>query len=109
MPIERSSDELMDWESAMRKFGRAENVAVKLSGFALGQGGWTLETMRPLVLKIVEIFGVDRCTFGSNFPVDGLYSTYRALVETFEKVMADFSAAEAERLLAANAECVYRI
>jgi predicted TIM-barrel fold metal-dependent hydrolase len=109
MPIERSSDELMDWESAMRKFGRAENVAVKLLGFALGQGGWTLETMRPLVLKIVEIFGVDRCTFGSNFPVDGLYSTYRALVETFEKVMADFSAAEAERLLAANAECVYRI
>ena len=109
MPVGRSLDEFMDWEGAMRDFARAENVAVKLSGFALGQGGWTLETMRPLVLKVVEIFGVDRCMFGSNFPVDRLYSTYRALVEAFEAVMADFSPAEAARLLAANAERVYRI
>jgi predicted TIM-barrel fold metal-dependent hydrolase len=109
MPAGRSLDEFMDWEGAMRDFARAENVAVKLSGFALGQGSWTLETMRPLVLKVVEIFGVDRCMFGSNFPVDRLYSTYRALVEAFEAVMADFSPAEAARLLAANAERVYRI
>jgi predicted TIM-barrel fold metal-dependent hydrolase len=109
MPIGRSSDELRDWEGAMRDFARAENVAVKLSGFALGPGRWTLETMRPLVLKVVEIFGVDRCMFGSNFPVDRLYSTYRGLVEAFEAATADFSPADAARLLSANAERVYRI
>ena len=109
MPIGRSSDELRDWEGAMRDFARAENVAVKLSGFALGPGRWARETMRPLVLKVVEIFGVDRCMFASNFPVDRLYSTYRELVGAFEAVMADFSTEEAARLLSANAERVYRI
>jgi len=109
MPIGRGSDELRDWEGAMRDFARADNVAVKLSGFALGQGGWTLETMRPLIFKVVEIFGVDRCMFASNFPVDRLYSTYRALVEAFETVIAEFSSAEAARLLSVNAERVYRI
>jgi predicted TIM-barrel fold metal-dependent hydrolase len=68
MPIRRSSDELLDWENAMRDFARADNVAVKLSGFALGPGRWTLETKRPLVLRVVEIFGVDRCMFASNWP-----------------------------------------
>jgi predicted TIM-barrel fold metal-dependent hydrolase len=109
MPIGRSSDELLDWEGAMRNFARAENVAVKLSGFALGQDGWTLETMRPLVLKVVGIFGVERCMFASNFPVDRLYSTCRALVEAFEAVIADFSPAEAAQLLSVNAERVYQI
>jgi predicted TIM-barrel fold metal-dependent hydrolase len=109
MPIERRADQLVHWERAMRELARAENVAVKLSGFALGQGGWTLETMRSLVLKVVEIFGADRCMFGSNFPVDGLYSSYPALLGAFETAVADFSAEEAARLLAANAERVYRI
>jgi predicted TIM-barrel fold metal-dependent hydrolase len=109
MPIGRSSDELLDWENAMQDFARADNVAVKLSGFALGPGSWSLKTMRPLVLKVVEVFGVDRCVFASNFPVDRLYSTYRALVEAFETVIADFSPAEAARLLSTNAERIYRI
>jgi predicted TIM-barrel fold metal-dependent hydrolase len=109
MPIERKPDQLTHWKGAMRELARAENVAVNLSGFALGQGGWTFETMRSLVLKVVEIFDVDRCMFGSNFPVDGLYSSYPALVKAFERVIVDFSAEEAVRLLAANAERVYRI
>ena len=93
----------------MRSLARAENVSVKLSGFALGQGGWTLESMRSLALKVVEIFGVHRCMFGGNFPVDGLYSSYPTLVAAFEAVIADFSAEEAALLLAVNAERVYRI
>jgi predicted TIM-barrel fold metal-dependent hydrolase len=109
MPIGRSPDELLDWESAMRDFARADNVAVKLSGFALGPGRWTLERMRPLVLKVVEIFGVDRCMFASNFPVDRLYSTYQELLGAIESVIAEFSPAEAARLLSVNAERVYRI
>jgi predicted TIM-barrel fold metal-dependent hydrolase len=109
MPIERSSSELTHWEGAMRSLARAQNVSVKLSGFALGQGGWTLESIRSLVLKVVEIFGVHRCMFGGNFPVDGLYSSYPALVAAFETVIADFSAEEVALLLAVNAERVYRI
>ncbi len=65
--------------------------------------------MRLLVLKVVENFGVNRCMFASNFPVDRLYSTYRALVGAFELIIADFSPDEAARLLSVNAERLYRI
>ena len=31
---------------------------------------WTIDTTRPFIEKTIEIFGVERCMFASNYPVD---------------------------------------
>jgi predicted TIM-barrel fold metal-dependent hydrolase len=46
------------------------------------------------VLDTIAIFGVDRCLFASNFPVDRLASDYDAIWQAFDEITADFSEAE---------------
>ncbi len=50
---------------------------------------WTAESVRPVVETCLAQFGATRCMFGSNFPVDSLYSNYRAIVEAFESLVPD--------------------
>lgn len=72
---------------------------------------WDVDFLRPIVAATFEIFGGDRCLWGSNFPVDGLYSSYRAVVEAYERVVADLglSADEQDAFFYRNAERVYRL
>jgi predicted TIM-barrel fold metal-dependent hydrolase len=52
-------------------------------GENLGPGNSRLEleveSIRPFVLQTIEAFGVSRCMFASNFPVDKLYSDFDTL------------------------------
>lgn len=97
------------WRSAMSRLAQAPNVACKISGLGMGDWQWTPKSIRPYVLAAIEIFGVERCMFASNFPVDKLFSSYDALIDTFKALTADFSHAERLRLFHDNAERFYRL
>ncbi|KUM43258.1 amidohydrolase family protein [Pseudomonas sp. EpS/L25] len=97
------------WRSAMSRLAQAPNVACKISGLGMGDWQWTSESIRPYVLAAIEIFGVERCMFASNFPVDKLFSSYDALIEAFKAITADFSYAERLRLFHDNAQGFYRL
>ena len=85
------------------------NVAVKLSGFAMIDPEWTSDSMRPLILETIGMFGVARCMFASNFPVDGLNASCEDLFNVYKGIVADFSEAEQSALFRGNAERVYRL
>ena len=53
-------------------------------------------------------FGVDRCMFASNFPVDAMHGTFDQLYSAFDAVTADLDADDRDDLFAANAERLYR-
>ena len=57
----------------------------------------------------VASFGVDRCFFASNFPVDKVSCSYTALWNAFKRIAADagWSAAEKRKLFHDNAARVY--
>lgn len=46
------------------------NVAIKISGLGMVDNHWTLESITPYVNYCIDTFGVDRCMFASNFPVE---------------------------------------
>ena len=54
------------------------------------------------------MFGVDRCMFASNFPVDGMHGTLDELCSTYAEVTAGLDDEARDQLFAANAERVYR-
>jgi predicted TIM-barrel fold metal-dependent hydrolase len=62
-----------------------------------------------MAFACIEAFGVDRCLFASNWPVDKLYSTYGELIATFDVLTRGFSDAERDRLFSGTAEHVYRL
>jgi predicted TIM-barrel fold metal-dependent hydrolase len=63
----------------MRLMASVPNAAVKISG--LGQAGrpWSVEDNRRIVLDTIDMFGIDRCMFASNFTVDSLVGSFRTI------------------------------
>ena len=59
--------------------------------------------------EAVELFGVERCMFASNFPVDSLFSDYKTLWLAYDEITSDFSVSERSKLFFDNAEKYYRI
>lgn len=109
MPIDRDPDSISAWRQAMRKLAAAPNVAVKISGLGVANPGWTVESIRPLVLDTIEAFGPDRCLVGSNFPVDRLTGTYADVFEALRAITSDFSAEDRRKIFHDNAVRIYRL
>ena len=109
VPMERTAEYFDAWRAGMATLAGAPNVACKISGLGMTDHSWTVESIRPWVLECIEVFGVERCMFGSNWPVDSLYSSYRAVVEAYREITADFSADERSALFRRNAEHYYKV
>ena len=91
------------WRSGMRALAANPNVSVKISGLGMLDHDWTADSIRPIVLEAIDIFGPDRAMFASNFPVDKLYTDYPTIFQAFSQITADFTPAERARLFAGTA------
>lgn len=109
MPVERDAEGLAGWANGLRRLAACPNVAIKLCGYGMADNRWTVESIRPFVLRPIEWFGADRCMFASNFPVDRLMSTYDRLWNAYREIVAGCSKGEARSLFRATAERIYRI
>jgi predicted TIM-barrel fold metal-dependent hydrolase len=109
LPADRSEAGLSGWCHALHTLAALPNVACKISG--LGQPGqaWTVERNRRVVIDTIEIFGVERCMFASNFPVDRLIADFDTILEGFKTIVAGFGAAEQAALFYDNAVRFYRL
>ena len=109
MPVERDAAGIQAWRAGMRALANQPNVYVKISGLAMLDWQWSEASLRPFVLEALEIFGVDRCLFASNFPVDRLFGSFARFYGAYESIVSGCSADEKRKLFAANAERIYRI
>jgi predicted TIM-barrel fold metal-dependent hydrolase len=57
----------------------------------------------------VAIFGADRCLFGSNFPIEKLWTTYEELADAHVDAAAKLPAADRQNLLHDTAMRIYRL
>jgi len=108
-PHTNSSDEYQQWRvgiAALAALG--DNVHCKLSGLAMPLASMAVDEFRPWIEFALEVFGVDRCLFASNFPVDSTHGTFDDLYSTYDTLTSDLDAAAREKLFASNAERVYR-
>ena len=97
------------WRNGMKALANTDNVSVKISALGMFAGEFTAERIRQFVLDTIEIFGVDRCMFASNYPVDMLFSSYAAIWDAYDEITSDFSDAERDKIFKSNAERYYRI
>ena len=109
MPIDRSPEGISSWAAALAQLAQAPNVRIKISGLGLGHPHWTAQDTVPLVQRAIDTFGADRVMFGTNLPVDRLFSTTEAILDAYDIAVRNFSPAERESLFQLNAEMAYRI
>ncbi len=97
------------WKAGLRQLAACGNTAIKISGLGMRDGGWTVESIRPLVYEVIEAFGTERAMVASNFPVDGGWASYATVWRGFDAVTEAMSGDERDRLFRANAMRLYRL
>ena len=99
LPSDRSAAGIAGWKRAMATFATCGNTAVKISG--LGQPGerWTAAANRDIVRTVIDLFGVERCMFASNFPVDSLCATFGEIFARIRRDRARLRGARAARAI----------
>jgi predicted TIM-barrel fold metal-dependent hydrolase len=88
-PHDRSAEGLLVYANTLQNLSNLENVTCKLSGLGMFDHGWETETIKPIIDICLSQFGQNRCMFGSNFPVDMLYSNYTKLAQSYFEVVPD--------------------
>lgn len=93
------------WRDAMASLARCSNVAAKISGL----GNLPRERRREVILTVIELFGVRRSMFASNYPVDSLRASFDAIYREFDAATHGFSDVERRQLFHDNAIRIYRM
>jgi predicted TIM-barrel fold metal-dependent hydrolase len=104
MPIEGEP-----WRELLEALSAYPNVVVKLSG-----QGTFIHRVDPAWLKtvtsaVVETFGSERAMFGSNFPVESIWTDFSSLIDAWFGVLAEFPSEAQEDILGRTARRVYRL
>lgn len=109
MLVDRSPEGWAYWREAMRQLAARPNVTVKLSGLGTFVRRCTTTEWRPVIEQTVELFGAQRCMFGSNFPIEKLWTSYGDLIAVFLDCIAGLDSAERRAVLHDTATRVYRL
>lgn len=104
-----SKDGIKSWEAGLRAFSDLPNAICKISGLGMFDQQWTVDSFRDRVLRTIDVFGPNRVAFGSNFPVDRLYSSYEKTIGAFRTLTEDFTAAERNAMFGGVAAQFYRV
>jgi L-fuconolactonase len=110
------------WQAGIAELGKCQNVVVKLGGLGMLFGMFDFHTRetppsseelarayKPYIETCIAAFGPDRGMFESNFPPDGVSSSYAVLWNAFKRLAAGYSADEKAKLFSGTAKRVYRL
>jgi predicted TIM-barrel fold metal-dependent hydrolase len=104
MPIEGEP-----WRELLAALAAFPNVCTKLSGQGTFIRRVDPDWIRTVTAAVVETFGSERAMFGTNFPVESLWTDFSSLVEAWFGVLAEFGPEVQTDILGRTARRVYRL
>ncbi|HAN5235888.1 amidohydrolase family protein [Escherichia coli] len=108
-PWDRSDEGLSVWRKGMQALADCKNVHVKVSELCVRNQPWTIESNMPVIKETIDMFGIERCMFASNFPVASLKINYKTLVKNLLVILSDMTNEDREKFFWMNAKKFYRI
>ena len=109
MLTERTPAAIEEWRAALTAMAAFPNLHVKLSGLGMYSNGVTYTQARQVIRDVIQIFGVERTIYGSNFPLEKLHASYADFFNIYRKVLAEYTEAEQRAVLHDNAVRFYRL
>lgn len=111
------------WKAGLEILAKeCPNVYVKVGGFAIPQCGAGLDSrdvpigseeaaalFKDMVMFVINTFGVQRCMFEGNFPVDKVSMSYTVLWNTYKRITQDMSEGDRAMLFSGTAKKVYKL
>ena len=108
-PRRRDEEYFRAWREGMAAIAAMPNTVVKISGLGMCDHAWTPASLRPWVLACLELWGPQRAFFGTNWPVDRLFSSFGDVLDAYLELTADLTAGERHGLFTANARRVFKL
>jgi len=109
MLVDQSPECIALWRQGMQSLARCPNVTTKLSALSTFARTCTFDIWKPIVAETLGWFGADRCMFGSNFPVEKIWTDYTALFGVVRRCVAELSPEDQQQVLSGTASRVYRL
>ncbi|MDA1099096.1 MAG: amidohydrolase family protein [Proteobacteria bacterium] len=109
VPEDRSETGLALWRKGMERLAEQPNVKVKISGIGEPSHAWSQERNAGVVREVIGIFGVDRCMFASNYPVDRLVGSFAVIFNGFLAITEGLPDRDRRKLFHDNAVAAYRL
>jgi predicted TIM-barrel fold metal-dependent hydrolase len=106
-PRRRDDEYFRKWRAGMEHLAQCENTVVKVSGLAMVDHRWTVDSLRPWVTTCLELWGPRRVVFGSNWPVDRLFSSYGDVIDAYAELVSQYTLEEQRDLLSGNAKRLF--
>ena len=84
-PLSYEGPDFEKWRQGINLFASLPVAHCKISGLPMFFHQPQTQAYAPIIETCLSAFDVERCMFGSNFPVDSLYTTYTELVNCYEQ------------------------
>lgn len=106
---DRSEDGWAAWRAGMAALAECPNMVAKLSGLGTFLHRNDPAHIARIVDETLALFGPDRCLFGSNFPIEKLWTSYADLFAAYGQATAHLPDAHRRAIFNDTAARVYRI
>ena len=97
------------WFRGMEQLAAEPSVVAKLSGLGTFIHRNDPAHIADMVAETVATFGAERCLYGSNFPIEKLWTSYSELVAAFRAAVATLPDTDQRQIFHDTAARVYRI
>ena len=97
------------WREGMERLAAVPSVSVKLSGLGTFVHRLDAAHVAGTVRETVALFGPERCLWGSNFPIEKLWTDYASLLDAHRRALAPVSAAARVAIFSGTARRLYRL
>ena len=106
---DRSTEGWAQWRAGMRALAGCPNIVSKLSGLGTFERTCSVALWKPVVEETLGLFGPDRCLFGSNYPIEMLWTRYDELLDVMLECLSGLAPAERRAVLHDTAQATYRL
>ena len=109
MLADTSPEGVRAWREGMGKLAAQRNVFVKLSGLGTFIQRNDPAHIATVVGQTVAFFGAQRCLWGSNFPIEKLWTDHASLFAAHRAAIQNLPPTEQAAILGGTAARVYRL
>lgn len=108
-PLFKTKYDELSWKKSLKLLSQLPNVYLKISGIPMMDHNWNFNSLRSKILFAIDTFTPDKVMFGSNFPVDKLYSSAKKHLSSHIKVFKEYSNNEFNKIIKNNTKRFYKI
>lgn len=109
MPEDISKVGLQNWREGMARLAQNDNIQCKFSGLGTFIHRNDSSFIGDITSECLQLFGSSRCLFGSNFPIEKIWTDYNSLINSYQSCLNNLPPGEQKAIMGGNAASIYKL